>query len=137
MLLDANNDLKIADFGWSVHAPNSRRKTLCGTLDYLPPEMVSAHAHDSNVDLWCVGVLLYEFLVGQPPFMSEGNHETYRRIKQVDLKFPNFVSAEARDLISRLLQLEPSKRLPFAKVQEHPFIVKHYLSLLPPQQQQQ
>ena len=42
-------DLKIADFGWSVHAPNSRRKTMCGTLDYLPPEMVEGSYHDSKV----------------------------------------------------------------------------------------
>jgi serine/threonine protein kinase len=48
-----------------VHAPNSRRKTLCGTLDYLPPEMVEGSLHDSNVDVWSLGVLCYEFLYGQ------------------------------------------------------------------------
>ena len=49
----------------SVHAPNSRRKTLCGTLDYLPPEMVEGAPHDANVDVWSLGVLCYEFLYGQ------------------------------------------------------------------------
>lgn len=49
----------------SVHAPNSRRKTLCGTLDYLAPEMVEGAFHDANVDVWSLGVLAYEFLYGQ------------------------------------------------------------------------
>lgn len=94
-------DIKIADFGWSVHAPTSRRTTLCGTLDYLPPEMVEAREHDATADVWSLGVLCYEFLVGNPPFEAEGYRATYRRISNVDLKFPSHVSAGARDLISR------------------------------------
>ena len=94
-------DIKIADFGWSVHAPTSRRTTLCGTLDYLPPEMVEAREHDNTADVWSLGVLTYEFLVGSPPFEAEGYRATYRRISNVDLRFPNTVSPGARDLISR------------------------------------
>jgi len=62
LLIGSNGEIKIADFGWSVHAPNSRRNTLCGTLDYLPPEMVEGHDHDEMVDVWSLGVLMYEFL---------------------------------------------------------------------------
>merc|ERR1712008_591892 len=80
-------ELKIADFGWSVHAPHSRRTTLCGTLDYLPPEMIEGKAHDNMVDVWSLGVLMYEFLVGSPPFEAQGHHETYKKISKVDLKF--------------------------------------------------
>lgn len=69
-----SGELKIADFGWSVHAPNSRRRTLCGTLDYLPPEMVEGLEHDKGVDNWSLGVLTYEFLFGMPPFETE-NHQ--------------------------------------------------------------
>ena len=68
----SQGDIKIADFGWSVHAPTSRRTTLCGTLDYLPPEMVEAREHDNTADVWSLGVLTYEFLVGSPPFEAEG-----------------------------------------------------------------
>ena len=64
-------EIKIADFGWSVHAPSSRRKTLCGTLDYLPPEMVENRSHDEKVDHWTIGILMYEFLVGSPPFETQ------------------------------------------------------------------
>lgn len=68
LLLGIHGELKIGDFGWSVHAPGSRRTTMCGTLDYLPPEMVEAQAHGEGVDLWALGVLTYEFCEGAPPF---------------------------------------------------------------------
>ena len=66
LLLGLKGELKIADFGWSVHAPEARRQTLCGTLDYLPPEMVEGKEHGRHVDVWSLGVLCYEFLVGSP-----------------------------------------------------------------------
>lgn len=124
LLLGLNGELKIADFGWSVHAPNSRRKTLCGTLDYLPPEMVEGSLHDDRVDIWSLGVLAYEFLYGQPPFEAAGHSETYKRILRVDLKFPATpqVSAGAQDLIRKLLVRTPSERLPLSKMLEHPWI---------------
>ena len=93
LLIGQRGDIKIADFGWSVHAPPSRRTTLCGTLDYLPPEMVEGREHDSTADVWSLGVLTYEFLVGNPPFEAEGHRATYRRISNVDLRFPNTVSS--------------------------------------------
>lgn len=101
LLIGHKGDLKIADFGWSVHAPTSRRTTLCGTLDYLPPEMVEGREHDATADIWSLGVLTYEFLVGNPPFEAQGHRATYRRISSVDLRFPPSVSPGARDLISR------------------------------------
>ncbi|KAF5900807.1 aurora kinase B-like, partial [Clarias magur] len=82
LLLGANGELKIADFGWSVHTPSSRRSTLCGTLDYLPPEMIEGKTHDERVDLWSLGVLCYEFLVGNPPFETKSHEETYRKISR-------------------------------------------------------
>jgi serine/threonine protein kinase len=75
LLLGYKGDIKIADFGWSVHAPSSRRTTLCGTLDYLPPEMIENKEHDHTVDNWSLGVLAYEFLCGAPPFEAEGHSE--------------------------------------------------------------
>lgn len=110
LLLGKHGELKIADFGWSVHAPNTRRQTLCGTLDYLPPEMIEGRDHDQTVDVWSLGVLMYEFLVGTPPFEAEGHKETYRRISRVDLKFPDHISPEARDLIHKLLRKTPTHR---------------------------
>lgn len=74
--------------------------TLCGTLDYLPPEMVKGDSHDKSVDIWSVGVLLYEFLVGKPPFEAPTYDETYRRILNAQFIFPQHVAPLARDLIS-------------------------------------
>lgn len=124
ILVGINGDLKIADFGWSVHAPSSRRTTLCGTLDYLPPEMIEGKAHDANVDIWCLGVLLYEFLVGSPPFEEARQRDTCRRIRDVDIRFPSLVTPLARDLIQKFLQHDPRKRIPLRDVRSHPWIVQ-------------
>lgn len=61
ILLSLRGDLKIGDFGWSVHAPKQRRTTLCGTLDYLPPEMVEGREHNEKVDLWSLGKSFFCF----------------------------------------------------------------------------
>lgn len=113
ILLDLNGLLKISDFGWSVHAPNTRRATLCGTLDYLPPEMVEGRDHNEKVDLWSLGVLCYEFIVGNPPFEDMSGHAaTYKRIAKVDLKIPDYVSTEAKDLITKVsISVSPPWRL--------------------------
>ncbi len=130
LLLDHRGNIKIADFGWSVHAPSGRRKTLCGTLDYLPPEMIenkeydgasaltliSRHLylfecsfcpilcfpHAATVDIWALGVLTYEFICGMPPFEAPDQKGTYKRIAKVDLRFPAHVSIEAQDFISKV-----------------------------------
>ncbi|KAM4842055.1 aurora kinase A isoform 1-T2 [Thomomys bottae] len=123
LLLGSSGELKIADFGWSVHAPSSRRTTLCGTLDYLPPEMIEGRMHDEKVDLWSLGVLCYEFLTGKPPFEAQTYQETYRRISRVEFTFPEFVTEGARDLISRLLKHSASQRPTLGEVLEHPWII--------------
>ncbi|CBJ26242.1 Aurora-like Serine/threonine protein kinase [Ectocarpus siliculosus] len=124
LLVGHNGELKIADFGWSVHAPSNRRQTFCGTLDYLPPEMVEGKDHNESVDIWALGVLMYELLVGTPPFDSQGHSATYRRIISVDLQYPAHVSSEARDLIGRLIRKKASARLPLEMVPQHPWIIK-------------
>ncbi|XP_008479253.2 aurora kinase C-like [Diaphorina citri] len=80
LLLTMHEDVKISDFGWSVHAPSLHRKTMCGTLDYLPPEMVTSQHYGKEVDNWCIGILAYEFLVGKPPFESKDQDTTLERI---------------------------------------------------------
>lgn len=80
-----------------------RRQTLCGTLDYLPPEMVEGREHNEKVDLWSLGVLCYEFLVGVPPFEDHTSYKaTYKRIARVDLHFPDHVSDDAKGLITKV-----------------------------------
>ncbi|KAJ8371966.1 hypothetical protein AAFF_G00298390 [Aldrovandia affinis] len=125
LLLGAQGELKIADFGWSVHTPSSRRSTLCGTLDYLPPEMIEGRTHDEKVDLWSLGVLAYEFLVGKPPFETKSHEETYRKISRVDFGYPAHMSAGSRDLIGQLLKHNPLHRLPILGVLHHPWVLEY------------
>jgi serine/threonine protein kinase len=86
--------------------------------------------YGAAVDLWAVGVLLYEMLFGKPPFMEEAKGATIRRIKSVDIRFPPKservnVSAQAMDLIKRLLVGEPERRLPLTRVMAHPWILQN------------
>ncbi|KAF2805668.1 serine/threonine-protein kinase-like protein [Mytilinidion resinicola] len=125
ILVGIHGEIKISDFGWSVHAPNNRRQTMCGTLDYLPPEMLTgAKSYSEKVDLWSLGVLTYEFLVGRAPFEDTGMM-TQRRICRVEYSIPAFVSPDAKDLIKRLLVLDPEKRITLDEIPNHPWIKKH------------
>lgn len=123
LLLGNDGELKIADFGWCVHEPNSKRTTLCGTLDYLPPEMVQGKPHTKNVDLWSLGVLCYELLVGQPPFNAPTYDATYKKIMKVQYNVPDYVSLGARHLMKNLLVLKPDERMPLEKIITHPWII--------------
>ncbi len=128
ILMDLDGNLKLADFGWAcrLDTKNPRRKTLCGTLDYLPPEMVRGQAYDQTVDTWALGVMLYEFLVGDCPFLADDYDKTYELICNVKMpSLPPYVSKEAKDLINRLCRAMPSKRLDLGEVLKHPFIKKY------------
>ena len=100
---------------------------MCGTLDYLPPEMVAHEAHyDEKVDHWALGVLCYEFLCGKPPFETPSHQETYQKIVNVDLKFPPHVTEGAQDLIRKLLKRNPKTRLSLDEVMKHFWIQEMY-----------
>jgi serine/threonine protein kinase len=77
---------------------------MCGTLDYLPPEMLDGGPHDAMVDLWALGVLLYEFLVGHSPFSGAHHGEIFSRICRVEYHLPGEVDPGARDLIRKVGQ---------------------------------
>ncbi|GJP34169.1 hypothetical protein CLOM_g18623 [Closterium sp. NIES-68] len=128
LLLSPKGEVKLADFGWSTRTRDSSTCTaVCGTLDYLPPEMVEGERHGQQVDVWALGVLLYEMLVGCPPFEAPTQTDTYRRIVAVDVRSPLHVrvSQPAKDLIRRLLARQPSQRLPLAHLLHHPWVLRH------------
>lgn len=125
LLIGTGGQLKMADFGWSVHAPSSRRTTLCGTLDYLSPEMVHGKTHNEKVDLWSLGVLCYEFVVGKPPFEAKSYDDTYHKISKGIYFVPTFVSDLATDLIRSLLVVNPEQRLGLDGIATHAWIVLH------------
>lgn len=131
ILVGLQGEIKLADFGWSVRTPSKRRQTMCGTLDYLPPEMVEQKDYDKKVDNWTVGILCYELLCGKPPFETDDQNATYRLIVNTQYAFPDIIKPDlnnesgARDLIKRLLQYHPPRRLDLQHVQRHPWIRRH------------
>jgi len=126
-LLGLFGELKLCDFGWAVYAPSSRRSTMCGTLDYLPPEMLADQPrHDQQVDLWALGILVYELLVGKPPFEHEDDKKTLRNIKTGRYGYPSGVAiAESgKKFIDSLLKLDPEQRVSLELLDQHEFIVQ-------------
>jgi serine/threonine protein kinase len=125
LLVGLKGELKLADFGWAVHTPKMRRQTFCGTLDYLPPEIVLSQTYNEKVDAWSMGILLFEFLTGDPPFASDTHTETISRIKKAQPDFPEHISDGARDVITKLLVKDPAQRMTLAQLKEHPWMKQH------------
>jgi len=110
--------LFLADFGLAkTVTKNELANSFCGTAEYLAPEMLIGSGHDYSVDWWALGILIYEMLVGIPPFFHRNKHRMYFLIKESPVNFPDPVkhgidiSPTARDLIKRLLDKNRKKRL--------------------------
>jgi serine/threonine protein kinase len=93
-------------------------------VDYLAPEIVDRKYYGKAVDNWCLGVLLYEFLVGEPPFEGRTASDTKNKIRNLTFKLPRFLSQMAKQLITLLLRELPESRLSLEDILEHPWIVK-------------
>ncbi|EKX48300.1 hypothetical protein GUITHDRAFT_39878, partial [Guillardia theta CCMP2712] len=121
LLLTSDKRIKISDFGLSIvlNNDNKESETVCGTPNYMSPEVISRSPHGLASDVWSLGCLLYSMIVGCPPFERRSVKETLERIAQVDFSFPDFVSPLARDLIGKLIVKDPSKRLPLSLILDH------------------
>jgi serine/threonine protein kinase len=95
-------------------------------LDYVSPEIVMGNEYDKMVDVWSVGVLCYELCTGHAPFEStKCREETYKKILNVDLKFPRYLSEEVKDFITKLLIKKPENRMSLTDALSHPWIRKY------------
>lgn len=103
----------LTDFGLSKEGvyDSMLTKSFCGSFAYMPPEMIAKSGHSQTVDFYLFGVLLYEMLVGEPPYYSRKRAELYRNILHQKLVLPKRLSAEVKDLISRTLDRDIHRRL--------------------------
>ncbi|GMT18317.1 hypothetical protein PFISCL1PPCAC_9614 [Pristionchus fissidentatus] len=132
ILIDGLDNLKLADFGWSVHdKTRENRSTVCGTLDYLPPEMIISNTCSTTVDNWAVGVLMFECLVGRPPFEGPSQKSTLDRIKLCQFNVPLHFSEEAKTLLAKLITLDYVNRAPMASVAVDPWVKQFAPSFKP------
>ncbi|KAG0587224.1 hypothetical protein KC19_2G149700 [Ceratodon purpureus] len=110
LLLDEKGNIKVTDFGFAKQI-DRRTYTLCGTPDYLAPEIILNKGHGKPVDWWTFGVLIYEMLAGYPPFYDDDAVGTYQKILSGKVQFPGHFSRSAKDLLRRLLVADLTKRI--------------------------
>ncbi|KAK9416155.1 hypothetical protein SUNI508_09735 [Seiridium unicorne] len=111
LLLDRHGHLKITDFGFAKRVPD-KTWTLCGTPDYLAPEVVSNKGYNKSVDWWSLGILIYEMLCGYTPFWDSGSPmKIYENILKGKVKYPQYVHPDAHNLLERLITPDLTKRL--------------------------
>ena len=124
IFLDREGCVKLGDFGWSGLYDNVR-STYCGTLDYLAPEMINRSGHDTRLDLWNLGVLLFEILTGKAPFESKTQDELFEKISKLKVGFPRNFPSTAKDLVKSLLKTDPKARISIPELLEHPWMTQH------------
>ena len=125
LLLGNNGHLKLTDFGGSNYLEGKVRYTTAGTQLYHSPEMLLKKGYDTRVDIWAIGVLIFELLVGRPPFVSDGQHSIEDNIVHGRVNWPNSMNLLAKNLITKLLKLDPDQRPTLEEILQHQFILDY------------
>lgn len=108
--------------------PDEKHRTMCGTPNFISPEVATRGSHGLEVDVWGLGCLLYTLLVGSPPFDTNGVKSTLTRVVMATYSLPGHLSPEAKDLINALLQKNPKDRISLDQILDHPFIKRSFVS---------
>jgi len=129
VFLNDDLEIKIGDFGLATQVgfDGEKKRTLCGTPNYIAPEVLGKKGHSYEVDIWSLGCILYTLLVGKPPFETQTLKDTYSRIKKNEYNIPSKIGPLARKLITRLLQNDPLNRPTVTDVLQDDFMNMGYL----------
>ena len=120
LLLNEGGRILLADYGWSnFNMEGDVRKTFCGTPEYIAPEMLMKKGHDTRVDIWSIGILMFELLSGYSPFVAKTNQELYQNIRRLKIQWPKDMPPLAKNLISKILKLNPLDRPSFDEILNH------------------
>lgn len=113
ILIDSNGYVKITDFGLAKYVGQTPAMTFVGTPEYLSPEILCCEGHGKPADWWSLGVLLFEMVIGIPPFYHQNQSIMFQLIKDGEVKFPSSikVSEELKDFVRKLMNKDPKKRL--------------------------
>uniref|UniRef100_A0A8C1QQK3 Serine/threonine-protein kinase PLK n=1 Tax=Cyprinus carpio TaxID=7962 RepID=A0A8C1QQK3_CYPCA len=133
--VNENMDLRLGDFGLAakLETVEQRKKTICGTPNYLAPEVLNRQGHGTESDVWSLGCVMYTLLCGNPPFETLDLKETYKCIKEVRYSLPPSLTPSAQKLISAILQKNPSDRLTLDQILAHEYFTKGFTpEKLPP-----
>ncbi|CAO3613372.1 unnamed protein product [Cunninghamella echinulata] len=128
-LLDDQGHVVLTDFGLSKVSMEGKTNTICGTIEYMAPEILMGLEYDYVVDWWSLGILIYDMLTGSPPFAGKQRNKTMESILSKKVTMPYYFTSDARDLLSKLLRKNPNARLGAKPkktdaLRKHPFFSK-------------
>lgn len=120
IMIDANDRIRLIDFGLATE--DTRERSICGSTSYFAPEMVVGREYDSSVDIWSLGVVLYTMLHGYMPFSENINKNIFQSILFSDPQFEMFITDDVIDLIQRMLEKDPTKRISISEIKNHSWL---------------
>jgi serine/threonine protein kinase len=133
LLLDKDFNIKLCDYGWATYfTPGKFLTVYCGTPEYVSPEMLKKYPYNEKVDIWGLGVLIFELVFGYAPFASNFNEDRYNNIKIGKINWPNDLKDEynnIKDLIEKILKINPKERITLDEIENHSWLKETFLQM--------
>ena len=128
ILLDKDYNVKLCDYGWASYLSKGQFcSAYCGTPEYVSPEVIKKYPYNEKVDIWGIGVLIFELVFGYPPFTSNFNEDRFNNIKEGKINWPKDLNdMELKDLIEKILKVNPKDRISLDEMEKHQWLFDTY-----------